>query len=203
MFGLRRFTLVVSVGNHEDSAALVGSSEIACRDRKRKARIAELFQVTDDKVDPQRSAAADVFDHNPSGPELSHETSELTPQARALSNKARATARAGDILAGEPARDEIHANKLGCAEGFDIVEARDLGPVPLKDSTAKRIDLDLPEYRTEARAFKAEFQTPYIPENNDPIVITGAPPFFARKRPDYERFRRTCDGKRHRAAYSH
>jgi len=101
----------IDASNDEQAPSKVRSSNILRRERERKRRIAELFQVAHDRIKPSRRAGQDVFNNNPPGLNLADNTSELTPQSRALASKTSALSRAGHVLARETSADEFHGGE--------------------------------------------------------------------------------------------
>ncbi len=113
MLGAHWFAVCVGVAsNDENPCSFVRSADVLSADWHRKAAIAGLFQLAHDCIKPEVGTACDVLDDNPSRLKFSGDASELTPQARALSSKAVAISRAGDVLAGEAAADKINGSKV-------------------------------------------------------------------------------------------
>lgn len=91
---------------------------------------------------PARGAERrDVLDDDPARPDLSNETSVLRPETRALSFEPPALPGEGDVLAREPAADDIDGTRRSgtegaAVEGSNIVMDRNVRPVAAEDAPA-------------------------------------------------------------------
>jgi len=162
----------------------VRSSDILRREWERKAAIAELLQRAQDGVEPAACPGEDVLDDDPLGAELGDDTSELKPQARALSSKASALARAGHVLAREASADKINGRKVSCSDGSNVLEARDVGPVPSEDGPAELVSLDLPDGVAETGPLESEFEPTDAREQGSDAQLTARPSIALRRPPE-------------------
>lgn len=82
----------------------------------------ERGQVTEDDSEPARSEHWGVLHEDVTGSNLANDASELAPEAGSLALDAGAAPRARDVLAGEPAADDVDEPAPGQpVEGADVV----------------------------------------------------------------------------------
>lgn len=153
--------LHVAVGvasKDENARPPMRSADIRRRQRDRKAMVALPFQRSDHGVDPVVCSACDVLDESPWRAELLKNTSELHPESRALSSKARASvsACAGEVLAGESTTYKIHWGEVCLSDCSNVIEYRNAFPPLGKHTPAKVALLYLPNRRTDPGQLKAE-----------------------------------------------
>lgn len=124
-------------------------------------------------IDPPSGAAADVLDDDPLWAQLSDDTSELIPQARAAASKARAWARRADVLARKPPANEVDGGEIVGADVADVDEPVGVGPQGGEEFAAGGVALDLPDGVPEACPFEAELKPADAGEQrSDPEVST-------------------------------
>jgi hypothetical protein len=70
---------------------------------------------------------------------------ELPPESRAGAVESLAVTSEADILAREPANDEVRSSEVMSAYLCDVVEPGNVGPVLLEHAEAVLVLLDLPE----------------------------------------------------------
>jgi hypothetical protein len=146
----------VSVGHNEDSSAEVRRPDVGGRNCDGARSVSELAEVPPHRGQPGPHAARDVLDDDPRRPDLRDDPCKLEPEAGPLAADAFSGSGAADVLAWEASADEIDFGPM--ASFRDIVKPRDVGPMFREDGATERIDLALPDDRTEAGPFEAELQ---------------------------------------------
>jgi hypothetical protein len=102
----------------------------------------------------------DVLHDEEAGSKLASQSGKLRPKAAALAINSGFLPGARDVLAWEPAADDIDGNSIGskaaCGEGSDVIVAGDLWPVLRQDAAAERFDLAEGDGLEPARALQPE-----------------------------------------------
>jgi hypothetical protein len=105
----------------------------------------ERGKVAENGVQPPRSESWDVLNNRPSGSYVAKYPSKLVPKTRPRSCEASTFACNADVLAGEPAADEIDwPISVGGWEGSHVTVARHVGPMLGEDARGIVIYLHLP-----------------------------------------------------------
>lgn len=136
------------VGHRDNEAACagVGSTNVRGAQRKRQRGVPEGKQVAPHEGHPGAPSAEDVFDEDVARPFLFDDAAELIPKTAPLSLEP-ATAggvRDADILAREPADDNIDVGEFRTFQRAYVFVARDTGPILFEDSSSEPYDLALP-----------------------------------------------------------
>lgn len=152
-------SLRVGVGHHEKPATTVRSSEILSSESEPDRIVPERGKVTEHDVEPAKSEVCDVFHDDEARSKLANDSRELEPKAAARTADANLLASLGDVLAGEPAADDIDGAELARPDRANVVESLDVGPVLREDLAAELVALDLPEHGTESGPLEAEFES--------------------------------------------
>jgi len=131
-------------GNEPSSLSPVRRSDMDSTHHGRLAGVAERFQVREDPVSAASSQSRDVLNDDEKGSQLADETGVFPPEPGALAIDAGALAGVADVLAREPAADDVNGNSI-CRESIgreraDIVITGDIRPVLREHTTAERID---------------------------------------------------------------
>jgi hypothetical protein len=102
--------------------------------------IPERGQLSEYRVQPSSKQRCDVFHDNVAGSNFANESGKMAPQPAARACKTSSLSRDADVLAGEPATDDIDGDsigsKLSCGEGSHVRVARDARPVLGKHGAA-------------------------------------------------------------------
>lgn len=107
-----------------------------------------LGQVPENDVEPSNSEICAVFHEHESRSNLANDADEFRPESGSLALDAVSTARGRNVLAGEAARDDIHASSpRSPVEGADVIpDGKGLQysvVLPLhEDISAVLVDLD-------------------------------------------------------------
>jgi len=131
-------SFAIGVGNNPDSVPLVrgadGSRRYAIPFRVKPA----LGHVPENNVQPVTKQRCHVLHDCVLRSNQAKGSHKFPVQSRTLSGKAGALSGPRNILAGEPADDDIGRGELGCS---NVVVAGDAWPVLGEDAPAERIDL--------------------------------------------------------------
>jgi hypothetical protein len=110
-----------SDSEHEQSLPSLGHSEVLRVQAPPGPHIPEFRQpAKDDGKVPSSNGGqktGDVLDQNPAGQELANDAMELVPEPRTCPLKARTASRNAEILAREPAADEVNGSEC-CSSGW-------------------------------------------------------------------------------------
>jgi hypothetical protein len=105
----------------------------------------ERGQVSENGSHPETKQAWDVLHDDEVGSNLANEAPVFAPETRSRTFEASSLASEGNVLAREPAADDIDGNSIGskpCAgEGSHVVVAGNVWPVLGKHSSTERINL--------------------------------------------------------------
>jgi hypothetical protein len=140
------FVLLASiVGNKPKAVSFVIGANVARGYTVPPSIIPERGQVPENSSEPGTKEAWCIFHDCELRSKLVNEASIFTPQSRTVAIDARASASKADILAREPAADDIDGNSVsgqsvGC-EFSDIFVLPHVGPVLRQDAAAEGIDL--------------------------------------------------------------
>lgn len=97
----------VGVGNNEDAATEVRSSDGGGRKLEGTASVAELAEVPPHRGQPAPHAARDVLDDDPRRRDLGDDGGEHPPEAGPGTSQAGTETAGGDVLAGEASAEEV------------------------------------------------------------------------------------------------
>lgn len=136
---------VSGVGNKPDPITLMigadGRSWYTVPDRIKPER----GQVSENGSHPETKQAWNVFHDDEAGSNLANKAPILTPQTRSRTFEANSLSSEGDILAREPAADDIDGNSVSgksvSCEGSDIFVAGHLWPMFRQDFPTEWVDL--------------------------------------------------------------
>jgi len=146
------------VGHDPDSLSQVGCPELSSG-QARPLRVIPCFGQVSENSSDRRPVPSLPFSGEERGhvlhddvgrSKLANDPGELGPKTRAGGVDSGAVAGAGEVLAREPAADEVDRRELLRADLADVFEALGLGEVAREDRTAVGILLDLPERRHSA-----------------------------------------------------
>jgi hypothetical protein len=116
-------------------------------------------KIRKDDVEPSRSESWDVLNEDVAGSKLPNDPSELPPKTRALAGQSGPAAGEADVLAREPAAEDIDPLDGSCPDVPDVRHAKHVRPVLRKNSLAEPVDLALPQ-NSHTGSLKAEIETP-------------------------------------------
>jgi hypothetical protein len=102
----------------------------------------ERGQRPENVSEPSTKQLCDVFHNDDRGVDFTNEAMIFPPQTAALTFEASALARKANVLAGEPADDNVNGNSIGSkdfsGEFADIIVNLHSGELVLHDALAKR-----------------------------------------------------------------
>jgi hypothetical protein len=115
--------------------------------------IPERGQGSENCIHPSRKQRADVLHDNETRSQFANKTGDFVEQAAPLAFKSCAKSCKADVLAWEPAADDIDGNSIGsksfCGKGAHVVIAGDAWPVLGEDFARERFNF------TEGGCFKS------------------------------------------------
>jgi hypothetical protein len=121
------------VGNNPHSVASVRRTNGACRYAVPDSIIPERGQVSENVSEPETKQPCDVFHDDEFWSYFANKTPVFTPQTRSLTVKASAFSSVAEVLAGEPAADDVNFNSVSGqsvnCEGANVMINWNLGPV--------------------------------------------------------------------------
>jgi hypothetical protein len=101
---------------------------------ERPCGVACFFQITEHPVRSASAQARDILSEHPTGSALTHEPEHLEPQPGSSPRETFAFPCKADVLTGEATANDIDSfTQSICSEFADVIEARDIWPVPLED----------------------------------------------------------------------
>jgi hypothetical protein len=165
----------VGVGQDEESVPSVGSANGSRWDTIPLRIIPERGQVPENAVESVVSECGHVFHEDEAGSNFANDAGKVRPEARPRPFDARLPASVADVLAGEPATDEVGASWLG-VEVSDIWGAGDSRPMACKDSPGVGVGFTLPNGVPEPGLFQAEFEAADAAEEGADSEAIQAPP---------------------------
>jgi hypothetical protein len=121
----------------------MGRPKIAGAHSKRQAGVPELVEVAPHEGHPLPPHVVDVLDEDPARAELSDDPLELVPEAGPPSGEPGLLSGCAEILTRETAAQEVDSRKVARADGLDVSEPTDAGPVLGEDFVAEVIVLHL------------------------------------------------------------
>jgi hypothetical protein len=119
--------------------------------------IPEGGQVCENDIHPPSKESCDVLHENVSGSYFANDTGVLRPKTRAGATDPGSLSGLADVLAGEPAAEDVDGGDGGRGNSPDIPHAKHVRPVLLKNSLAERVDLALP-HAAHTCALEAEVE---------------------------------------------
>jgi hypothetical protein len=149
-------TLASGVGHDEDALSSVGRSDVCGGNPQGARSVSEHVQLVSDRTQPFTRTRRDVFDDDEARADLPDDAGEVVPEAGSRAAEPSALSGSADVLAREPSANKV--NVRPASRGSDILEPLDVGPVLRQHRTAERVQLALPEHRTEAGPFEAELK---------------------------------------------
>ncbi len=121
-------------------------SDMASTHHERPAGVARRCRAIEHRVCSSSAERRHVLNECPRGSHLAHDPQELEPQSAALAVEASAFPGDREILAREPAGDEVDGFEVVGADGSDVAVAADVRPVVLQNSSCELVDLNLPPH---------------------------------------------------------
>lgn len=123
MLGAISLPTVVGIGSQDpESVSLVRGADVARSQHIPRRIIPERGQLTEHDAESANSEVWAILHERVSGSNFANDASELRPETAALAGDPGAFARARDVLAGEPARDDVDMPAPGPAiEGADVI----------------------------------------------------------------------------------
>jgi hypothetical protein len=122
--------------------------------------IPERGQVSENRVQPSRKQRSDVLHDEDLGSKFANEADDFGPEPRTLASKACTRSGQTDVLAGEPAADDIDGNSIGskslCGKLPHVPIAGDIGPVLGEDAAGEVFDFAERDRLETACAFEAK-----------------------------------------------
>lgn len=150
-------------GNNEETIPLVrgadGRSRHAIPPRIKPAR----GQIPEYGIHAPSEQRGNVFHDDVNGSKLANDAGEFGPQPGALAREPRFCAGERDVLAGEPAANDVDPRRRG-GDFFDIAEPVGVGPVLREHPPTVGVYLRLPQDGPVPGALKPEFQPAYSAE---------------------------------------
>jgi len=119
----------------------------------------DLGKVAENSAKPPAKQCCDVFHERELRSNFANKTGILAPEAGAFAFDPGALAGITDVLAGEPAADDIDppdpiGSKSSSVDGSDVVIAGDLRPMLRQNSAAIRVDFAERDRAESAGAFE-------------------------------------------------
>jgi hypothetical protein len=135
----------VGVGNNPNAIPFMGRAKSSNWYAVPLRIIPERGQVSENTVKPSTKQSCDVLQQYELGSKVANEAAYFGPQTRSGAVKSSAFSGEADVLAGEPAADDIDGNSVsgqsvGC-EFSNVMVAGNLGPVLLEDAAGELLDL--------------------------------------------------------------
>lgn len=88
--------------------------------------------------------SCDVFQEHVAGSQFANHSGDLVEQAGTLSGQSGPASGVADVLAWEPAGNQVNPGKVCCSDMTHVLQPRYGRPVLRQHSPAVRVDLDLP-----------------------------------------------------------
>jgi hypothetical protein len=159
-----RMAVAVRVGHNPDALASVLGSKGCSRYAVPFRIVPEGGQVPENSAKPSSPLASkqvcDVLHEDVARSKFASQAGDLAPKTRAFALQTRAKSGNRQVLAGEPAADDIDGNsslgKSVAGEGSHVIEARNLGPMLRQHLAGEWVDLAEGDRLEPARALKAE-----------------------------------------------
>src|SRR5690606_18081632 len=125
-------------------------------------------QGSENGIQPSRKQRSDVLQDNEARSQFANKTGDFVEQAAPLSCEASALSCKADVLAGEPAADDIDGNSIGskslCGKLAHVSVAGDIGPVLCEHSAGEVFDFTERDRFKAARPFEAKAKSSYAAE---------------------------------------
>lgn len=159
-FWLEPYRLAVGVGSSDDEDALakMRSPDVGGSNLDGARSVSELAQVPPHHGQPRGSTVSDVLDDDGEGLALVDDAGELEPQAGSGPVEPGLSPGDADVLAWEPAADEVDGLKAISANCCDIIEPLRFRPVLREHATTPLILFDLPHDVANAGPLEAKLQ---------------------------------------------
>lgn len=110
---------------------------------QRPCVVSERLQVSEYPVSSSSAQSRDVLNEDPRRTTLGNEPRHFAPETGACSSDPGTLPGGRDVLAGEPAGDDVDSGKSVGVELSHVVESRDVGPVLGEYGSAEGIDFAL------------------------------------------------------------
>jgi hypothetical protein len=150
---LSRLSDASGVGNNPDALPAVRGTSLGKRYNVPLAIIPEAGQVPEKDTGPSpiiaRKEVGGVFHEDVSGSYFANETGKLCPEAGSLSGDPNARSTGGNVLAREPAADNVNWSDICGMKRPHIVVARNVRPMFRQHAARERFDF------AECHGFKA------------------------------------------------
>lgn len=166
------------VGHKPDTVPPVRGANGGSRNAVPLRVIPARGQVSENSPESSSKESCDVLHDDVPGSKLANESCVLGPKTRAGTVDPGSAAGEGEVLAGEPAAEDVDRGDICASEFGDVGVARHVGPVTGKDSAAELLGLALP-HNSHTGPFEAEIKAAHPTEEG--ADIHTAP--IARRRP--------------------
>jgi len=102
---------------------------------ERPRGVVRLCQIAEYPVSSESSQASDILNEHPIGSALTHNAEHFEPQPGSLAREPWRFGRSScaDVLAREPAADDVDPTQSTCVKRADVFEDRDARPVMCED----------------------------------------------------------------------
>lgn len=153
--GIRRFiamcaagvlpsSFATGVGNDPDAVPPVRGAKGACRKAVPLRVIPERGQVPENNPESSRKESCDVLHNDVAGSKFANDSGVLRPKTRPGAGEPCTLPGEGEILAGEPAADDIDGGEVVGADVAHVGVPFGVGEVVGEDGSAEGVELDLP-----------------------------------------------------------
>jgi hypothetical protein len=155
----------VGVGNDPETISPMVGTNGGSRNAVPDCIVPERGQVAENLAEPSTKQVCDVFHENVLGSKLANKSGVFRPKTAARSFNANTGSGAADVLAREPAADDIDGNSVsaksvGC-EGSNVIIAGHLWPMFLQDLAGEFLDLAEGDCFKAASALQAKGEATY------------------------------------------
>jgi len=149
----------LSGGRKDKQAITKDSGTNGCRWYAVPVRIVPaLGQVSEYDINPPNKQCCDVFHEHESGSYFANQSAHLSPESTSLASDALSLSGIANVLAGEPAADQVNPFEVFALHIPHVPEAGHIGPVLHQHPLAVWFVLDLP-LAHHPGPFQAEVQT--------------------------------------------
>lgn len=155
------FVLLASgVGNNPDAVASVRGANGGSWYAMPLSIIPERGQGSENLCKPSTKQSCDVLQDNEAWSQFANQAGDLKEKTGARTIKAGSPSCVADVLAREPAADDVNGNSIGskplCGEGSDVIVTGDLGPMLRQHTAGEGFDFAEGDRLESARPLKAE-----------------------------------------------
>lgn len=111
--------------------------------------IPERGQISENRSKPSTKQRWDIFHDDDSGSNLANDSGKLAPESRACAIEARTLACKTEILAWEPAAEDVNEGQVVGSDCADVAESLCVWPVLFQNSVCIRVALHLKQHGAE------------------------------------------------------